>query len=98
MAAIVFGWPAALTSILLSGAGLVFRRPAFVWVGAIVGLPFMFYLFLTPRFWLLAAVAAPCHFAAALALARRSALLAWLFFIPTPSVATYVAAAIAGGP
>lgn len=95
-AAIVLGWPAALTSILVSGVGLVLRRAVFVWVGALAGLPFMLYLVGTPRFSPLAAIAVLCHFAAAVALARRSTLLAWLPFLPTPALTWYVAAAIAG--
>ncbi len=93
---IVFGWPAAYASIALSSVGLVLRRPAVVWLGAFVGLPFMFYLFLTPRFGPLALLAALCHFVAAVVL-RRSTLLAWLLFIPTPLVTWYLAAAIAAG-
>lgn len=94
--AIVFGWPAAVTSIVLSTFGLLLRRPLLVWIGAFVGLPFMLYLFGTPRFWLFAAVAAPCHFSAARAAARHSRLLAWLLFVPTPVVTWYAAAAIGG--
>jgi hypothetical protein len=94
----VFGWPGALTSIMVTSVGLILRRASLVWVGAFVGLPFMFYLFATPRFWPFAAVAAPCHFGAAAAMARRSRLLAWLLFIPTPLFTWYVATLIAGGP
>jgi hypothetical protein len=56
----------------------------------------MFYLFLTPLFGPLAAAAALCHFGAAVAL-RRSTVLAWLLFIPTPLVtfAAYAAVAFA---
>ena len=95
-AAIVFGWPAALSSIVLSTVGLVIRWPMFVAVGAVVGLPFMFYLFMTPRFWLVALTAAPCHLCAALALARGRVILAWLLFLPAPLLTWYVAAAVSG--
>ena len=93
-AATVFGWPGALTSIALSAFGLFIRRGSLVWVGAFVGLPFMFYLFLTPRFWWLAAIAAPCHFGAAATTTRRPRWLGWLLFLPTPVVTWYVAAAL----
>jgi hypothetical protein len=96
-AAIVFGWPTVLASIASSAVGLVLRRPLLVWLGAVAALPFMFYLLLTPRFWMVAALAVPTHFGSALAVARRWPRLAWLLFIPTPAAATYVAAAIAGG-
>jgi len=93
-AAIVFGWPAAFTAVALSAVGLVIRRPALVWAGAGVGLPFMLYLLGAPRFWFLPAAAAPCHFAAASALARGSARLAWLLFLPTPLLTGYVLAVV----
>lgn len=92
-AAIVFGWPAAFTAVLVSTAGLVVRFPALVAVGAVVGFPFMYYLFATPRFWQAAAIAAPCHFAAAMALAIQRPLLAWALFAPTPALTWYVAIA-----
>ena len=81
-AAVLFGWPAAITSVLASTAGLALRRPLLVWLGLLVGFPFMVYLLLTPRLWLFAAVALPCHVGAA-GLARRSPAVAWLLFLPT---------------
>jgi hypothetical protein len=96
-AAIVFGWPAAFTSVVLSCSGLAIDRAAYVWAGAFVGLPFMFYLFLTPGFWMFATMAALCHFGAAVALARRSRVLAWMLFLPTPLLMWYVATAVLSG-
>jgi hypothetical protein len=94
LAAMMFGWPGAITAIALSGMGLLVRRAILVWVGAFVALPFMVYMFGTPRFWWLAAVAAPCHFGAAAAASRRYMLLGWVLFLPTPAVTWYIAAAI----
>lgn len=96
-AAIVFGWPAALTSIAVSGAGLLSQRAALVWIGAIIGLPFMYYLLGTPRFWPAAAAAVLTHFAAAVAVGLRWRLLAWLLFLPAPLLTSYVAAALTAG-
>jgi hypothetical protein len=94
LAAMMFGWPGAIIAIAFSAMGLLGRRATLVWVGALVGLPFMFYIFETPRFWWLAAVAAPCHFGAAAAASRRYMLLGWVLFLPTPAVTWYIAAAI----
>ena len=96
-AAIVFGWPFAIGAIVLSTIGLLVRRASLVWVGACAGLPFMFYMFEAPRFWWLAAAAAPCHFAAAVAVSRRRVLLGWFLFVPTPVVTSYIAVAIGAG-
>ena len=95
-AAIVFGWPGALSSIALSTIGLLLRRPVLVVAGAVVGLPFMFYLFATPRFSAFAAVVALFHLGAGVALWKRRTLVAWLLFIPTPLLTSYVAALVIG--
>ena len=95
--AMVFGWPGAITAIALSSVGLLLRRSALVWLGALIGLPFMLYIFGSPRFWWLAAVAAPCHIGAAAVASRRNLVLAWLLFLPTPVVTWYLAAAISAG-
>ncbi len=94
-AAIVFGWPGALAAVAMSAGGLLIKRPALVWAGASLGLPFMVYLAGAPRFWFVPAVAVPCHFAAAVALGRRFTGLAWLLFMPTPLLTFYVATVVA---
>ena len=93
--AIVFGWPAAVAAIAVSAAGLLTKRPALVWAGASLGLPFMVYLAGAPRFWFVPAAGVPCHFAAAIALNRGLTGLAWLLFAPTPLLTLYVAAVVA---
>ncbi len=95
-AAIIFGWPAASTAIGASAAGLLLRWPVLVLIGALVGLPFMYYLFATPRFWMFAALASLCHFAAVAAVARRPPL-AGALFLPTPLLTWWVAAMITRG-
>jgi hypothetical protein len=47
-AAIVFGWPAAIMSILLGVLGVTVRRWTWVVGGALAGSPFLLYLSLTP--------------------------------------------------
>ena len=89
--AIVFGWPAAFSSIAITAVGLIGRRPWLVAVGAAVGGPFMFYLFGTPRFGVFAAFAWVCHLGAATALWRTRTRVAWLLFAPTVALTFYVA-------
>ena len=91
LAAIVFGWPLILVSILLSLTGLTLRRSLLIWCGAVLALPFMLYVIATPRFWPLAALAAPSHLLAALAAERRRWGVAWLLFVLTPAAVAGVA-------
>ena len=97
-AAIVFGWPTVLAAILASVAGLTLRRSLLVWCGAVLALPFLLYMLATPRFWPLAALAAPSHLIAAAAAARRRWGLAWLLFVVTPAAVAGVAYGMSGGP
>jgi hypothetical protein len=96
-AATVFGWPAIVAAILASLAGLTLRRSWLVWCGALLALPFMLYVIATPRFWPLAAFAAPSHVLAAAAAARRRWGLAWLLFVVTPVAVAAVAYGLSAG-
>lgn len=95
---VIFGWPGALTSILLSAVGLVLKRPALVLAGAVVGLPFMFYVSGLPGTELLGILASASHFGAAAAMWRRRRLAASLLFVPTPTVTSYIAWLLMFGP
>ena len=85
---IVFGWPAIITSILLSIAGVWLRKPAFLVTAGIVCIPFTYYLsgYRTP------AVILPLfQFGSAFALTRQKNLLAWLLIIPIVVIALVLA-------
>ena len=88
---IVFGWPAIITSILLSIAGVWLRKPAFLVTAGIVCIPFTYYLsgYRTP------AVILPLfQFGSAFALTRQKNLLAWLLIIPIVVIALVLAYAV----
>jgi len=87
---IIFGWPAVFTSIVITTAGITVRPWMVALIGAIIAAPFMFYLFGTPRFMLVAVPAAVAHFAAAYALHRGSRLFALVLFAPFVALAAYV--------
>jgi hypothetical protein len=78
----IFGWPAVITSVVLTVAGISTKRWSLVVAGAVVGSPFLLYLFLTPRFQLVALPVAALHFAAAAAIARNHQLAAVVLFAP----------------
>jgi hypothetical protein len=76
----IFGWPAIITSILLSLAGVWLKKPEFLVAAGIVGTPFALYMsagYHTP-----ALVFTLFQFGSAFAVKRQKALFAWLLITP----------------
>jgi len=92
-AAIVF-WSSAILSILLGVIGLIALRWRLVIAGAVIWLPFPFYLLLTPRFRLLAIGAVLSYVGAVAAASQRRWAVAWAMFVPMVVLVWYVAANI----
>jgi hypothetical protein len=85
---IIFGWPAIITSILLSIAGIWLKKPALLVTAGIVCIPFTYYLsgYRTP------AVVLPLfQFGSAYAITRQKNLLAWLLILPIVVIAVVLA-------
>jgi hypothetical protein len=85
---IIFGWPAIITSILLSVAGVWLKKPALLVTAGIVCIPFTYYLsgFRTPS------VVLPLfQFGSAYAITRQKNLLAWLLILPIVMIAILLA-------
>lgn len=85
---IIFGWPAIITSILLSIAGVALKKPALLVAAGIVCIPFTYYLsgFRTP------AVILPLfQFGSAYAIRREKNLIAWLLIAPLVIIAVILA-------
>lgn len=86
---IIFGWPAIITSILLSVAGVWLKKPAIVVASGIVCIPFTYYIsngFSTPAFLL------PFFaFGSAFAITRQQNRVAWLLIAPIFIVAVVLA-------
>ena len=89
--AVIFGWPAVIASIALVLAGVATGRTKMVLAGAIVACPFLFYLFLTPRFQWVAPPMAVLLFLAARATARRQRPTALLLVAPYVGLAVFMA-------
>jgi hypothetical protein len=88
---IIFGWPAIITSILLSIVGVWLKKPTFLITAGIVCIPFTYYLsgFRTP------AVILPLfQFGSAYAITRQKNLLAWLLILPIILIASVLAYAV----
>jgi len=77
---LIFGWPAIITAILLSIAGVWLKKPALLVSAGIVCIPFTYYLsggFRSP------AVILPfLHFGSAFAITRQKNIVAWLLITP----------------
>jgi hypothetical protein len=82
LAVIVFGWPAALASLLLVAVGLAARKFRLVIVGVIVGTPFLLYFALTPRFRYVAALILLLNYASAVAAHREKVVVASVLYAP----------------
>jgi hypothetical protein len=77
---IIFGWPAIITSIVLSIAGILLKRPAFLVVAAFIGIPFAAYLTAGSR---MPGLLLPLfQFGSAYAVKYQKTLLAWLLIVP----------------
>ena len=85
--AVVLGWPAVIASIVLTTIGINRLRRRLVLAGAVIGSPFLLYLFLTPRFHWIAAVVWILYFGAVPAVARRSPAIAWILVAPFVALA-----------
>ena len=89
--AVIFGWPAVIASVALALVGIATTRTKKVLAGAIVACPFLFYLFLTPRFRWVAPSAGVLLFLAVRATARRQRGKALLLVAPYVGLAVFVA-------
>jgi general stress protein CsbA len=89
--AVVFGWPAILLSILLAITGISSRRPAALFVSAVIAAPFSFYLAGTPRVGWLALMLPVLLIGAGIAVRYRSVPTAWLLLMPVVAVVIWVA-------
>ena len=88
---IIFGWPAVVASVLVTIVAVVRASSKLAVAGALFALPFMLYMFLTPRFRLVAPPIFALHLAAAYALQCGSRAFALLLFLPFAGFAAFVA-------
>lgn len=88
---IIFGWPAIITSILLSIAGVWWKKPALGIAAGIICLPFAYYL---SGIRLYAILLPLFLFGSAYAITRKKNLIAWLLIAPLIIVAVLLAYAV----
>ena len=85
---IIFGWPAIITSILLSIAGVWMKKPGLLVAAGIVCIPFSYYL---SGYRTLAVTLPIFQFGSAYAITRQKSLLAWLLIVPIVIIAVVLA-------
>ncbi len=88
---IFFGWPAIITSIVLSIAGIWLKKPGFLVAAGFICIPFTYYLsgFRTPALLL------PFfQFSSGYAIRYQKPLLAWLLIAPLIVIAVLLAYAV----
>jgi len=88
---IFFGWPAIITSIVLSIAGIWLKKPGFLVAAGFICIPFTYYLsgFRTPALLL------PFfQFGSGYAIRYQKPLLAWLLIAPLIVIAVLLAYAV----
>ena len=81
---ILFGWPAIITSILLSVAGVWLKKPVLLVVAGIIYIPFTYYL---SSFGIPFIVLPLFQFGSAYAIARQNSRIAWLLIAPIVLIA-----------
>jgi len=92
---ITFGCPAIITGIVVTTTGIAVRSWGVALIGAIIAVPFMFYLFGTPRFMLISVPVAFAHFSVAYVLYRGRRLSALVLFAPFVALAAYIFSLVA---
>jgi hypothetical protein len=90
MPSILMGWPAIAASILIVALGLLSKRPWVVIAGALLGVPFFFYLAATPRFRGAALVPVVLQAIAGVSFVRRKPAVAAALCAPAVLFASYV--------
>lgn len=88
--AILFGWPAAIVSVLFGVLGVLTRQWPLLFLGLIAGAPFLFYLSLNPGTGWAAFAVAMSYLAAVIASYRRRTWLAAALFAPMILFTSYI--------
>jgi len=91
---IVFGWPAIITSLLVSLTGLLSRKPILILIGGVIVIPFCWYLSGYPTIRSAAFLLPIFQFTAGFAIAKKKIYLAWFLFMPLAIVVFLMAIAV----
>ena len=93
---LLLGWPAVAVGVLFTFFAVLRRSFKLALLGTLLEIPFMWYLFGTPRFKVLALPVLAANLAAVLALSRGNRGIALMLFMPFVYVAIFVARVVVG--
>jgi hypothetical protein len=91
---IIFGWPAIISSLLLSFAGLRLRRPWLLVGAGFAAMPFSWYLSGYPALGMWMVLLPFFQFGSAWALKHEKKPLAWVLLAPLAGISLFVAIAV----
>jgi hypothetical protein len=94
--AVVFGWPAILSALVMSAIGVAKRRPLLLVVSAVIATPFSLFLGGSPRFGWLGFMIPVLLLGASVAVRYRRAEIAWSLLAPIVVVLAWVASIVMG--
>ena len=89
--AVVFGWPAIILALILSVAGIVRKKPIWLYVATVITIPFTIYLFGSPRIGLAGLTIPLLLSGAGIAVRYRRADMAWVLLAPFVGFITWLA-------
>ena len=89
--ALLFGFPAVFVSLLVSGIGVWKEKFWLVLIGAVLFMPFSYYLFGSPSVIGLPAIILLSYFGSAAAVYAKKKTLAWIMLLPAFLVSLWVA-------
>ena len=89
--AVLFGWPAVVLSLTLTLTGIAVGRWRVALAGTLIGSPFLFYLFGSPRIGWLSLVIGALYLGSAQAVARSQRALALAMATPFMLLAGFIA-------
>jgi len=94
--AVVFGWPAVIVALILSVAGIVRKKPIWLFVAAVILIPITIYLIGSPRIgWV--GLAIPLLLSGGgIAVRRRRQGLAWALLAPVVGAFVWLAIIVMG--
>jgi hypothetical protein len=91
---ILAGWPLVLVAVALIIAGLIRRKPAWIWSASLVALPMSLYLAATPLFGLFGLALPVMLVASGVAIRRGARIAAWMLALPYLVTMAWLAIAV----
>jgi hypothetical protein len=90
LAIIFIGWPGIISSLAISIAGVIRSKPVWLIIGAILAVPFSWFLSATPLFRHIGLLLPLFQLGSAVAIHRHVTWLAWLLLLPFAGIAAWL--------